>query len=495
MRRLGCGIVSSVIRSALIWNLGGSALTRGSNLLFTFALARFISPEAFGSIAMIAICFAVGNALVESGLIHAIIRSREVTEADLSTVFYTNLVLGVTAYGGIYAVAPWIEAFYGQDGLTELLRVASLLVVINAPTCVQTALYSREMNFGPIVRANSLGALAAGSVAVTMAVYGFGVWSLVCQLLLGAFISGVLLWSRSDWRPGTQVDKGSFSRLFGFGYKLLIERILRIVYQNSYFVIIGKVFAPHLTGLFYFAARVNELLAHEVSAIIRKTTLPAMANFQDDDARLRRSYRRIVQTTLFVMAPLMMMIAVYSRPIVELSAGESWIEAAPFLSVLSLVGLLYPFHAINLNLLTVKGRSDLILSIGVVKKLVGFFLLLCALPFGVLIVACSQLVASILAVIPNTHYSKKLIDYGMREQSRDALLPLVFAAIAVGTSWVVGIAMGLDGPVARLSVAVAVASVSYLAMAIIADLPGGRLLFDQLTGRRAEAGGESDGSV
>lgn len=418
------------ISVGVLWNLGGLFLTRGASTIFMLFLARLLAPEAFGLLAMATVVFELANAFINSGLGAALIRSKTVSDADLNTVFYTNLLLSLVAYAALFAGAPYMAAFYSQPELSTLIQVMGLVVFINAAKVVQTAILSRNMDFKTQMKANTLSMVVSGCLAVAAAWIGWGVWSLVVQVMSSAVISTAILWFLSQWRPALQFRGGSFRRLFGFGRNLLAEGLLSVLYQNSYVLVIGRFFSAELTGLYFLAKKVNNLISKQLTEAVQQATFPALSSLQDDDQALLHKYRKIMQLMMFLIAPIMGLLGGLAPVLFELIFDERWAGAVPYLQLLCVVGALYPLHALNTNLLNVKGRSDLVLKVGFVKKAVNLTLLFLAIPFGVIGIVASQVLGSFLALIPNTYFSARLVGYSLFKQVKDVTKPLVSAGSA-----------------------------------------------------------------
>lgn len=410
-------------------------LTRGASTIFMLFLARLLAPEAFGLVAMATVVFELASAFITSGLGAALIRSKTVSDADLNTVFYTNLLLSIVAYAALFTGAPYIANFYSQPELTSLIQVMGLVVFINAAKVVQSAILSRKMDFKTQMKANTLSVVISGCLAVAAAWSGWGVWSLVVQMLSSALISAVVLWLVSQWRPTLQFSGESFRRLFGFGRNLLAEGVLDVLFQNSYILVIGRFFSAELTGLYFLAKKVSNLISQQLTGAVQQATFPALSTLQDDNAALLQKYRQIMQLMMFLIAPIMGLLAGLSPVLFELMFDERWAAAVPYLQLLCVVGALYPLHALNINLLNVKGRSDLVLKVGFVKKAVNLTLLFLAIPFGVIGIVISQVIGTFLALIPNTYFSARLVGYSLLDQIKDVVKPLAAAGFAGIAAW------------------------------------------------------------
>lgn len=423
------------ISIGVLWNLASLFLTRGASTLFMLFLARLLAPEAFGLIAMATVVFELANAFINSGFGSALIRSKEVTDADLNTVFYTNLGFSLAAYAAIFGGASFIANFYSQPELTTLVQVAGLVVFINAAKIVQSAVFSRKMDFKTQMKANMLATVVSGVLAVAAAYRGWGVWSLVVQMLSQAAVSAAILWLASSWRPSQQFSTESFSRLFAFSRNLLAEGLLSVAYQNSYILVIGRFFSAELTGLYFFAKKISNLVSQQLTGAVQQATFPALSTLQDDNAMLRYKYRQVLQLMMFLIAPITLLLAALAPLLISFVFGERWQGAVFYLQLLCVVGMIYPLHALNINLLNVKGRSDLVFKVGLLKKSINIALLILAIPYGVVGIVISQVIATFLALVPNTYFSAKLVGYSLAQQVKDIVKPIGSALAAALLTW------------------------------------------------------------
>lgn len=463
--------LNSKIGIGIVWNLANMFISRGASVVFTLFLAKFLVPEAFGLMAMIAICYALADALMTSGFGQAIIRQKDITPVDLSTAFFTNLAFSFLVYLMVYLVAPWAASFYEQPELTSLIRVTGLVLFINSLKVVQLALLNRNMDFKSLMRINSTATVCAGLIAVGLAYAGFGVWSLVAQFTVSALVSTGMLWLSSTWRPTLSFSVASFKYMFGFGSKLTLESTLNVLYENSYILVIGKLFSPEITGLYYFAKRIRDLIVDQANSAVQQATYPAMARIQDDDIDLKRMYRLVIQLLFFVVTPGLLAVSVLAQPLFEVAFNERWLPAVPYLQLLCLAGILLPIHTVNFNMLKVKGRTDLILYLGLVKKGLHLVLLAASVPYGIVGILIGQIIAVVLSSAPYMYYSAALIGYSLAEQIKDVLKPVIAATVAAIASWFLLSALGLSAPWAAVTGGLAF-SVLYISISHLANIEG-----------------------
>ncbi|MGE5474324.1 MAG: lipopolysaccharide biosynthesis protein [Ignavibacteriales bacterium] len=429
--------------TGIIWTFFEQIFRIGVQTISTLILAWFLLPEDFGLIAMLTVFFAIAHSLMDSGFSQALIRKKEISQTDYSTAFYTNLALGFLVYGLLFVSAHFISSFYNEPRLVVLVRVMGLVVIINSFQLVQVADLTRKLNFKVQFRVTLPSAIFSGVVAIFMAVMGFGIWSLVAQMLMFSFACTALYWIVNKWRPSKDFSIKSIKEMFGFGSKLLASGLLDTIFQNIYVITIGKLFSATLLGYYFFAQRIQQLVVEQLSGAVQRVTYPALSTIQDDDKALKAFYRKIIQVVTYIVFPCMIALAVLAKPLFILTLKDDWLPAVPYLQLLCIAGLLYPLHAINLNILKVKGRSDLFLHLEVVKKIMIVVIILISVRFGIFGILIGEIVGSVLAYIPNSYFSTKLIDYSVPEQLHD-FIPTSLLAFTMGvTMYTVGLFLPL----------------------------------------------------
>lgn len=454
------------IRSGAAWSLVNLLLGRGASILFTLFLARLLTPDAFGLIAMMAIIIELSAMVTDSGIQQALIRSSSLSKSDLSTAFFTNIVLSIIAYLGLFLIAPVVSNFYSEPDLTSLIRIAGVVLFANSLATVQDALLRREMRFKAIMAATLSGTLVSGVIAVFLAYAGFGVWSLVFQMLASRSITVFLIWIQNSWRPTFEFDLASLKKMLNFGYKLLLEGIMDVLYRNSFFLVIGKLFSVELVGIYFLASRISEMIAPQIAAAVSQASVPALSKLQDDSDNLKKSYVQILNLTMFLVAPMVSGMIVLAPAGFDVILDEQWQEGAAFVQLLGLASLLYPVHLMNNNILIIKSRSDLVLKIGIIKRSASIAILVMAVPFGIFGILLGQIFVSMFSLLPNTYYTSKLIGYTLSEQLFDIVRPVIAATLS-GAIVYVSISFFSLNPVNALFAGSLIGIVSYLLIASI----------------------------
>jgi len=420
----------------VLWNFAEQISRRGIQVAVTLLLAYFLTPEDFGLVAMMAIFIALGSSLMDSGFTQALIRLKGARQVDFDTAFYANIILGLVSYLILFVSAPYIAEFYNESRLIELIRVVALVIVISSFQVVQVAKLSRDMNFKAQLKANVPAAFISGSGAVILAYFDFGVWALVAQMLLYAVFVVILLWRQELYKPTLSFCKKSLYDMYHFGYKLFLSGILDIVFRNLYVIIIAKYFSATMAGLYFFADRIREMVVMQIVGSIQSVTYPALATMQDDNERLKENYIKIVKIMTFVLFPLTLFFAALSDDLFQAFLPEKWWDASEYLSIMLLAWVMIPMHAINVNVLQVKGRSDLFLYLEIIKKIIAVVVISIGFQYGIYGLLIAQIIGGILAYIPNVYFTNKVIGYSMLEQIGDfSPVLLVSVIIAFCVYW------------------------------------------------------------
>lgn len=434
-------------------------------LIIQILIARILSPDDFGIIGMIAIFIAIAQSFIDSGFSNALIRKRDRTDIDNSTVFYFNIVVGAVFYLLLYLCAPAIAKFYNTPILVPVTRIVGLGVIFNSLAVVQRANLTAKVDFKTQAKASLISVIISGGCGLFLAYKGFGVWSLVAQTLLNGGCNTIFLWIFAKWYPKWVFSWKSFREMFSFGSKLLLSGLMDTLYKNIYTIVIGKFYSAGDLGYFTKANQLASFPSSNITGILQRVTYPLLCENQGNMEVLRTRYRTFLRLSAYVVFPLMVGLAVLAEPFIETLLTDKWIAAVPLLQLLCLSMMWYPIHAINLNLLQVQGRSDLFLRLEVVKKIVGISILCITIPMGVVWMCVGKIVVTIIALIINTHYTGKLIGLGFLKQMRDLLPSLVYSFL-MGAA-VMLITMVVDNNLLQIIIGIAVGVVVYFVMSKI----------------------------
>ena len=450
--------------NGLLWSSVERFSNQGVQFLFSIILARLLAPEDYGIVAMVVIFFAIAQTFVDSGFSSAIVRKKDRTESDLSTCFYFNIFVGLGFYILLFLCSPFIADFYNQPILSPIVKISGLTVLINSLCIVQQAQFTIRIDFKTQAKVTLTSTVISGILGILLAYLGYGVWALVWQGVIGSFIRMFLLWLFSKWRPRESFSKDSFHYLFGYGSKLLASGLLDTTYNNIYPIVIGKFYSPAQLGNFSRAQGWASLPSSNITGVLQRVTFPVLTEMQDDDERLATNYRKLLRMSAFVVFPLMMLMAAIASPLIRVVITAKWDACVPYLQIICFAMMWYPIHAINLNLLQVKGRSDLFLRLEIIKKVVGVSVMCVTIPLGVTAMCFGMVFSSMIALFINTYYTGKLINVGYLTQMKDLLpiilISLLVSACAYASTWLFSIEW------IKLFMAVVIGGIMYLILSI-----------------------------
>lgn len=416
--------------SGVIWGFTENFMLQIIQFFIGIFMARMLTPGDYGMVGMLSIFMAVSQSLINSGFNNALTRKIDRTEVDFSTVFYFNIVVGILLYFIIFFAAPYIAAFYHTPLLSDLTKIVALPLIFNSLCIVQQARLTIKMDFKTQAKISVTSSIITGVSGLVMAYSGFGVWTLAYSAVIGAVVRCVLMWILTHWYPLWTYSWQSFRELFSYGSKLLVSGLIDTIYNNIYPIIIGRLFSAKELGYYSRGYSYATLPSTTVTGLLSRVTFPLLCEIQNDDECLSRIYRKLLRLSAFVVFPIMLGFAALAHPVIVTMITEKWEPCVPYLQVLCLALMWYPIHALNLNLLQVKGRSDLFLRLEFIKKIIGLSVIFITYPFGVFAMCIGSVCSSLLCLVINTYYTGKLIHVGFLVQIRD-LLPTILYALSM----------------------------------------------------------------
>ena len=443
----------------------------GSQLIgfvLNLILARILMPADFGTIALFGIVMSIGNVLVQGGMSSSLIRNAQNDERDYSTVFWFNIASAILIYLVIYLIAPLFARFYEVEILTSLIRVFSLILIIDSFAMVQGAKFVKELDFKKNFKIQLPSLLIGGACGVYFAMNGYGVWSLVYYSLIQNSIFMIQHWLYSSWRPSFAFDMQKFKYHFGFGVNMTLSALLEVIFSNLYSIIIGKKYSTEDLGYYNRADSLKQLPISNIATTLNKVTFPLFAKIGNDDERLRHSYRELQMLVMFVIAPLVGIMIVAAEPLIRFLYTDKWLPAVPYFKILCIAGLLYPIHAYNLNILQIKGRSDLFLRLEVIKKIIIVVVIAVCLNFGIIALVWGQVFISILSLFVNTYYTGRYLNYPIYKQLYDLSTSIIVASsIGIGLWLLDGQYLVNQSDLSRILTITVIFLVLYMAVSVM----------------------------
>ena len=454
--------------SGLFWNLLERVGIRIVQFLPTIILARLLSPEQFGLIGMLTLFVALAQTFLDSGFGVALIQKKDATYTDECSIFYFNILLGGFSVLILFFAAPLIANFYRQPILAGLLRWLSLDILIESFSLIQIALLTRELDFKTQLKANLSATFIGGIFGVAAAYYGLGVWSLVIQTIANTALQTLILWWLHRWRPGLVFSLASLKSMFGFGSRMLSSSLVSVFFDNLYQVFIGKVFSAAPLGYYTRASSLRTIVIDTTSNTLGRVMFPALASIQDDQERLKQAYRKSIRFTTFAHFPIMAGLIVTAKPLITLLFSEKWGESVLFFQLMCAAGLLYPLHLLNLNILKVKGRSDLFFRLELIKRVLVVLTIIITYRWGINAMLIGQIAFTLFVYGLNSFYSGMLIGYPTKAQILDVMPSLAFSCLMAGGMFFAGYILRSSNFFVQIAIQALVGAGSYFALHALA---------------------------
>jgi len=424
--------------SGITWSFIDHFAQKAITFIIGIILARLLLPSEFGLIGMITIFIAISTSFINSGFGSALIRKKDCTGTDYSTVFYFNFAAGLVFYWILFLAAPAISRFFNEPQLIRLVQVLSFVLIIDSLTIIQRTILTKRLDFKLQTKISIISSLISGTLGIVLAFRGFGVWSLVVKQISQRCANSLLLWLWNKWRPSLVFSKQSFTELFSFGYKLLISGLIDALYHNIYYLVIGKYFSTKELGFYTRANQFKDLPSGSIMQIVGRVSYPVMSEMQDDSAKLKANYKKLIKSTMLISFVLMIGMAAVSESMIIVLIGEKWRTSIVYLQMLCFVGMMFPLHALNLNMLQVQGRSDLFLKLEIIKKILAVPVIVIGVFFGIKVMIAGMIVNTFIAYYLNSYWSGRFINYPLKEQVLDILPSFFLAICTAGIVFVIG---------------------------------------------------------
>ena len=405
--------------SGVGWSAADAFLGHGVTFLVGLVLARILTPAEYGLIGIVTIFTTVLTGIVDSGFSNSLIRKHRVSDDDYNTMFITNMVFSIILFFLLFACAPYIAIFFERPELVSLTRAMGFILILQALSIVQNTLLAKRIDFKTRTKASFIAAVISGAIGIAMAILGFGVWSLVGQQLSNKLIYTLCLWILNKWWPKLSFNIVSFRYMWGFGWKLMLSGILNNIWRQLYQVVVGKFYSPATLGQYSRSKEYARLFSSNFTSIVQRVTYPALAEVQDNKERMVAAYRKIIKTTMFVTAVLLVSMGAVAEPFIYCLIGPQWHEAATYLPFICISLSLYPLHAVNLNMLQIEGRSDIFLILEIVKKVVAIGPLCLGIFVSIYWMLIGSIISGIIAYFLNSYYTGRELHYSSWDQLRD----------------------------------------------------------------------------
>ena len=423
----------ATIISSFLWKFFERSSVQAISFIVSIVLARTLMPSDYGIIAIVLVFVNIANVIIEGGLSQALIQTKEASDRDFSTIFHVSMLMSVLLYALIFMAAPILAKGYNNALLTNVLRVVALTLPFYAANSVQRAYLSRHMQFKQLFKSSIVAVTCSGAAGIYLAKSGFGVWALVGSQLINVIMIVLVMFFTIDWRPRMEFSKGSFMRLFDFGWKIFLSNLMIAIFVNIRSLIIGWKYTASMLAFFDRGKQFPTLIMDNINVSMQSVLFPALSSEQDNMEHVKSMVRRSIKTSSLIIFPLMTGMIVTAKPLIILLLTEKWIEAVPFLQIFCLAFILMPMQIANMEAIKSLGHSDITLKLEIIKKILECTILFTSLMFNAYIIAAGTVLYNFICIFINLYPNKKLLQYGIIEQLKDIMPTLVIAALMAGS--------------------------------------------------------------
>ena len=417
----------------LTWTFSQQFIVQIINIVVQIILARLLTPEIFGLVAMVYIFVAIGQNLMDGGMTSSIIRTNEPDDKDYSTVFITNISISILFYIIIFLLSPSIAKFYNQPILDLIIKIFGLNFIIRSLSAVHLAKMNKEMDFKQIAKFQIPSYLIGGISAILLAIFDYGIWSLVFMHLIQSLVFTAQNWIFIKWKPSILFCSKKFKNHFSFGYKITISSLLSAIFANSYNVLIGKLFTPMQAGFFNHANIYRLFPAGQITSVVDKVAYPMFAEIKDE-LTIKANYRKILRFIFSLILPTMLLSIILAEELFFLVFGTKWLAAVPIFQVLAIASIFKPLTLFSLNILKVKDKPNYILKFQIISNIIGLILLLLSYSFGIIYIAYSVVISSLFTALLHMWISGIEIKYSLYLQIKDLGKIFISGLLTIGIS-------------------------------------------------------------
>lgn len=409
-----------------IWKLSEKLGMQLMQIVIQIVLARLLMPEDYGIIGLLTIFINISDVFILQGFTTALIQKKDADELDSSSVFYANFVMSVIIYAVFYAISPIAAKFYKTPQLCSVMRVMSVNIIVGAFCSVHNAIVSKRLQFKISFIRNIANTITQGIVGISMACFGFGVWSLVGSKIAGTFVGMVILCATVDWKPRLMFSVNRMKVLFRYSSKVLGTNLLNTLFNNIHSLIIGRYFSTSDVGYYQRGQQIPQAAMTAVDGSMNEVLYPTLSLLQNEPDRLKYALRRSMKTSMYIVLPMLMGLMVTARPFTILLLTDKWLPSVPFMQLTCLITAFWPLSA-RIHALNAIGRSDVTLKLSIIAKILTIIMIVMCIPLGMYAIMWGTLIASCISFWITSYYVNKHIGYSLKELLNDIGLPIILS--------------------------------------------------------------------
>ena len=420
--------------NALTWNSVNVLGLQLVQVVIGIALARLLTPEMFGEIGVLFIFVGIGTILTDGGFGQGLIRQKETTSADFSTIFWFNLFVSLLLYALLFLSAPAIATFFKLPHLTLIARVLFISILLFPLYFIQQVKFTKELRYKESAKINIISIIVSGAISITMAFSGMGVWALVAQQLTFHLGKTVCFYIFSKWRPSMVYRWKTIKNLWKFSIPILGQTLLNVIFTNIYTVIIGRNYPIREAGYFNQANKYSETLTATTQGVLHTSTFPIFSKTQDNAPRLVNMQRKLSKSVVMLTFPIIVLLVITAEPLLITLLSAKWEPSVLLFQLLLVANIFTPLFLINVNLLNSRGESSKILRLEIIKKGLILLSIVICFSYGIKMMLIGLIIANFISFGLVMRLLKTSITHYYRHQFLDVIPTLL---IATGTGIIV----------------------------------------------------------
>lgn len=440
----------------IVWSAVERFAVQGIQFIVSIILARILTPQDFGIIAIVLIFLQIFQTLNESGFNIALVYKQDRDKLDYNTAFIANIVIGIFSYGVLFVLSPYVAAFYNNLKLTGIMRLLSLNIIVNSFGLVPLVKFTINIDFKSLAKASLLAAIISGFIGIISAIYLRNAYALVMQSLCYSLVYVVTMSYIIKWKPSFEFSMHRFKGMFHYAYKLIGARLISVVFDDIYSLAIGKLYTPATLGCYNRAMSFRQVLSKNIINIVQRVSNPLLCEKQNNFQEMKMVLLKFISSTAFLVYPMLAGLMVLSGPLVLTLLGEKWSMVSELLILGCPCGFFYLISTFNRNIYNATGRTDLAFKAELLKKAIFILIFLITMSQGIKILLIGLIVISFIEMMIDVFLAKKQIGVTFYEEFRSvfgvigatlvmslAILPVLFINSDELMKLIIGILIGI----------------------------------------------------
>ena len=391
-----------------LWNFFGGTGSQAIYLLVNLILARYLTPYDFGTIGVLSIFLSTSDILIDSGLGGSLIKEKEISETDCSTIFVFNESMAIVLYFLLFFFAPLIETFFRIENLTYVIRIISLVFLINALRLVPSAILARNMRFKQMAIMNTIAVIVAGTISIVAARFGFGVYALVAYTLTRSIVLVIGYCKIVNYSINVRFSKQSFKKLYSFGLYTSLSNIIDTVYESITTLFFGRFLSISSAGFLSQAKKLEDAGTRSIANTINNVSFPVLVKYRTNLQLFISEANAIYKIVILFVTPLFLSVGLYANVIISLLYGREWLPAAPYLTILIFAAIFMIMETITRNYIKSLGEVSRLFKITIIKRVIGIISIICFCFISVDLILWGYVIGAAIGYIMNTYLYSKL---------------------------------------------------------------------------------------